>query len=759
MIPPRLCVPLYSLTLLLSAFLLFSVQPLLGKMILPLLGGAPAVWNTAMVFFQAALLAGYAYAHLTSRLTVGRQALVHFLVLAACAAALPIAIPAVWKTPPVTGYPVFWQLAMMAVVAGGPFFAISATAPLLQRWFTFTGHRDAANPYFLYAASNLGSMAALLLYPFAIEPHLAVHEQTRDWAGLYGLLIICIIACAFIAAKGRALPEVAETTPDAKVSRKQLGLWLLLGFLPSSLMLGVTTYITTDIASVPLLWIVPLALYTGSFIIAFARRPPVKLEAVTLLQGIVLAAAIALAVNAYTGDALISFVPAKISSFSIHLLLFFLSSLMCNMQLAQAQPAARHLTMYYLAIAAGGVAGGVFNALLAPVLFPLPIEYALALGALVLLRYRGGESLSLGALRRWLMAEKFGALAWKASLVTVVAWLCFINYDQFPAKNLMYLPPFALAALALLSRQRWLFALCAIAMLVVYPDYMWQNYRSALAWQRNFFGTLWVMQIEDVRFLMFNTTMHGAESVKADYIRIPLSYYAPNGPAGDVFEILNKRPGEQKIAQLGLGVGTITCYALPRRSFDIYEIDPDVVKIAQDPRLFAYLKGCGASYKIIMGDARLKLAAAPDHSYDLIFVDTFSSDNIPVHMMTKEAFSLYFSKLKPGGLVVVHLSNRYLNLTHVVSAIARDFHVYIAFGESKSVDLGDGLFASPSLYAVMTARAPDLQPFIARHWILFPSLPSWKSWSDDYSDIVSAISVWQKFWKEPDKSAAGSSGK
>lgn len=749
MIPPRLSVFLYSLTSLLSAFLLFSIQPLLGKMILPLLGGAPAVWNTAMVFFQAALLAGYAYAHFTSRLRPRRQALLHVAVLAICAVALPIAIPPAWRSPPVTGYPVFWQLAMMTVTAGGPFFAISATAPLLQRWFTFTGHRDAGNPYFLYAASNLGSMAALLLYPFVIEPHLTVHEQTQGWSGGYALLILLIAGCALSAATGPALPQTSETGPDVKPTARQIGLWMLLGFLPSSLMLGVTTYITTDIASVPLLWILPLALYTASFIIAFARRTFVKLESVTWLQGVMLAGAIALTVNSYAGNPLIDFVPAKLSSFFVHLLLLFLSALMCNMQLAQVKPAARHLTGYYLAIATGGVAGGLFNGLLAPVLFPLPIEYALALAVLVPLRYRGAGSVSLAALHQWLAGERFIGLAWKSAALTVAVSLCFVNYGQAPAKGWMYFPVAAFIALAALASRRWLFALAVLAMLGSYPDYMWQSYREALAWKRNFFGTLWVTQVDDIRFLLFNTTLHGSEAVKPEFIRIPLSYYAPTGPVGDVFDVLDNRKGKQKIAQLGLGIGSITCYSLPRRSFDIYEIDPDVVRIAEDPRLFAYLKGCGASYDIVMGDARLRLAAAPDHYYDLIFVDTFSSDNIPVHMMTQEAFRLYFSKLKPGGLVVVHLSNRYLNLTHVVSAIARDLHAYIAFNNSDSKDMGHGLFTSAALYAVMTPQSKDLQPFMARHWILLPPKDSWRSWRDDYSDIVSAVSLWQKFRKDP----------
>ena len=740
MYSPRLLVPLYALTLLLSAFLLFSVQPLLGKMILPMLGGAPAVWNAAMVFFQAMLLAGYAWVHFTSRfLKPSWQAALHIAVLLVCAAALPIIIPDGWENPPVSGNPVFWQLAMMSVACGGPFFALAATAPLLQRWFSFTGHTDASNPYFLYAASNLGSMTALLLYPFVIEPHLIIRQQTVDWAWGYGILVLLTGACA-LAARNHAPPVPADQGPPEKLAKKRIALWLLLSFLPSSLMLGVTTYITTDIAAVPLLWTVPLALYTGSFIVAFARRWPVSMGSVTFLQGLVLAAIIGLAIHSYRDYMLAVCV--------LHLALLFLS-LMCHMQLAQARPPARQLTLFYLVIAAGGVAGGLFNTLVAPRLFPFPLEYPLALAALVLVRYRSGPPPSFAGLRR-VLEKMLASQVWRIAVVAAtlpIGFYFMLTHPMDNGKDLGAMAAFAL--LAMLSGTRRPFAVAGIVLLAFYPGYSWSSYTEALAWKRNFFGILQVRDLDPERVLFFDTTIHGAQALDERYKRIPLTYYSPVGPAGDVFEILNGRKGNQNIAALGLGLGSVSCYALPRRHFDFYEINPDVVKMAQDPKLFTFLSGCGADYKIIMGDARLNLANAPDHSYDLIFVDTFSSDNIPVHMMTQEAFRLYFRKLKPGGLIAINVSNRYLNLDRVVIAIARDLHVYDMLKRSDIRASGD-LFITASNYAVMAGDAETLRPFLARGWVLPIPQPSWKSWRDDYSDIVSVLDVLQKYQPRPD---------
>ncbi len=583
-------------------------------------------------------------------------------------------------------------------------------------------------------------MTALLLYPFVIEPHLIIRQQTMYWAWGYGILVLLTGVCA-LAARNRSASVPAEQGPSEKPAKKTIALWLLLSFLPSSLMLGVTTYITTDIASVPLLWIVPLALYTGSFIVAFARKWPFGIGSVTFLQGLVLAVIVGLAIHSYHDY--------KLAVCVLHLVLLFFSALLCHMQLAQARPPARQLTLFYLVIAAGGVAGGLFNTLVAPRLFPFPLEYPLALAALVLVRYRSGPPPSFAWLHRGL-EKMLASTVWRVAVVvvTLAAGFYFMKHPVDDTKDLGAVAAFAL--LVVLSATRRAFAAAAIVLLAFYPGYSWSSYAEALAWKRNFFGILQVRNIDPERVLFFDTTVHGAQALNKRYERVPLTYYSPIGPAGDVFDILSQRPGKQNIAALGLGLGSVSCYALPRRHFDFYEINPDVVAMAQDPKLFTFLSGCGADYKIIMGDARLSLANAPDHSYDLIFVDTFSSDNIPIHMMTQEAFRLYFRKLKPGGLIAVNISNRYLDLARVVVAIARDLHVYDMLGSSDAQVTGDYLFISASVYAVLAEKPETLQPFLARRWVLPIPQPSWKSWRDDYSDIFSVLRVLQKYQNQSD---------
>ncbi|MBI4030681.1 MAG: spermidine synthase, partial [Proteobacteria bacterium] len=389
-----LYIPVFSATLLLSAFLLFGIQPLFGKMILPMLGGAPAVWNTAMVFFQAMLLAGYAYAHLTTRLMgVRAQAVLHILVLLSCAVFLPVSIPLGWRDPPAVSNPAFWQIGMMTVAIGGPFFVLAGTAPMLQRWFSLSPHPDSHNPYFLYAASNLGSMLALLLYPFVVEPLLKLKIQSIGWSVGYGFLILLTAACAFLPRQAENKKETAKSAPanDNALTPARIGLWLLLTFIPSSLMLGVTTYITTDLASVPLLWILPLALYVGTFIIAFARAQPVTLKKVLEWQSTFLLLVITSWIIGWQFNKALVVV--------VHLVLFFLTALFCHMQLAAARPDARNLTAFYLIMSLGGVLGGIFNALIAPQIFTLPIEYALILALSGFLRYQTDKMQSFAALK------------------------------------------------------------------------------------------------------------------------------------------------------------------------------------------------------------------------------------------------------------------------------------------------------------------------------------------------------------------------
>ncbi len=762
--PLRLYVPVYAVTLLASAFLLFAVQPLFGKMLLPLLGGAPAVWNTAMVFFQILLLAGYGYAHLiSSRLKIGWQSLLHIgLLLSFALLSLPVGLPPGLQ-PPVTANPSLWQLGVMLAAVGGPFFVLAGTAPLLQHWFSRTPHPDSGSPYFLYAASNLGSMTALLLYPVAIEPLLTVHTQSTAWAAGYGALIALTGICALLVDRKAPHDHIASQTQTADKNDRpdaaKIASWLLLSFIPSSLMLGVTTFITTDLASTPLLWILPLALYVSTFIIAFARRALVKMGTLLTWQAVFMVSAISLFSNLLH----------PLLTLTLHLVLFFLTALICHMQLSAMKPAnTKYLTAFYLIMSAGGALGGMFNALVAPLIFVLPYEYSLVLALSAFMRYHTDGLQSLRAAWKPLadtLSRKNPASIVKILLLPGItlflyaAVLCGLGIKPdikgaFPEGLMRLLLDFGInfsviacllflfVSLIILHHRRWAFALVIAFILLTTPMNNWNFRHKPIFQERNFFGVLKVADAEDsgVRLFMHGTTLHGAQPLDDAYKMIPVTYYYKTTPAGEIFEILNKKKGPQKIAVLGLGVGSVACYARNDRFFDFYEIDPDVAAIAENPLLFTYLSNCGSRYKITLGDARLKIAGAPDDSYDMIFLDTFSSDNIPVHILTAEAFDLYLTKLNKDGLIAINISNRHLNLEPVITGIARNAGIKVLF-KSKAPGRIEGTKISytGSIFAILARDEKALTPFRDSGWHDPRDDIIRRPWHDDFSNILGVL--------------------
>jgi hypothetical protein len=721
----------FSITLILSAFLLFSIQPLFTKMILPLLGGSASVWNTAMVFFQAMLLAGYAYAHLTSRyLSIRRQSILHLGILAACAVFLPIAIPA-GSHPAPDGNPAYWQLATMMAVVGAPFFIISSSAPMLQRWFSVTDHPEAANPYFLYAASNIGSMAALLSYPVIVEPLMTLPVQTFSWAIGYGLLVLLTGLCAWIVWGSRQNhAPIREQNREAAPSAREKLTWLVLAFIPSSLMLGLTTYITTDIASAPLIWVLPLALYLATFIIVFARKPIITAEYTLSLFTAFFVIMLFLSCS--------SLFTQKAIFLLVHAMVFFFACLLCHQRLADRRPPARHLTSFYMYMSLGGVLGGMFNAFLAPALFVVPIEYSLMLCAALFVRgfVVAGDAplLKMPAIGIWrsrslLLATGTLALMW-------FSW-------EVKEKYLYLFSAAAVAATLTTMRLKPLsFAVFGSVMLMIFSPLNLFSQTKILAMDRNFFGVLRVSDGSAVRGLLNGTTLHGAQPLAPEYRLTPVTYYSKNGPLGDLFRLLDARPGAQKIAVIGLGTGTIACYSRPGRAFDFYEINPDVIKIAEDQTLFTYLSDCGSPYKTILGDGRLKIAEAPDASYDAIILDAFSSDNIPVHLLTVEAFRIYMKKLKPGGLMISHISNRHLDLEPVLESISRATGIPAAIRTSraKPVAPGSRLYDSAAIYVAMTQSGDDLMTLYKNDgWNVLHAPPGYRAWTDDYANIAAAL--------------------
>ncbi len=730
-----LTVPLFAITLILSAFLLFSVQPYFARLILPLLGGSPSVWNTAMVFFQAMLLAGYAYAHATSHFfSIRAQAILHAVLLLSFAAFLPIVLPA--ELQPSSGTPpALWQLGIMAMLVGAPFFIIAASAPMFQRWFSASGHKDAANPYFLYAASNIGSMAALLSYPAIVEPLMTLKMQSLAWAGGYGVLIALTLLCAFAVWKNGARTIIARENA-APLTLKTKLIWIALAFIPSSLLLGVTTHVTTDIASVPLLWIVPLALYLATFIIVFARRSIFNMRDCAILYSTAFIF-IASLITATVYDRLSIM-------FIMHFVLFFFAALMCHKMLADRRPDAAHLTSFYLYMSLGGVLGGMFNALLAPLLFKTPIEYTVLLCLTLFVRaYILHEKSTFPKIPPILDWVKSPSL-WLA-IATFIAM--YVAGDQAILKYYFIAAGLAGLTLIAMRRQPIPFAVFGSFILLVNSPLTEHLSDHHILQERNFFGVLRVIDSEDqsLRNFLHGTTLHGAQPKQADQRLMQMTYYNPVGPLGDVFRILDREaPAPQKIGGIGLGVGTIACYTQTDRSFDFYEIDPAVARIAEDKNLFTYLSDCGSPYQIILGDGRLTLNNAQDGLYDLLIIDAFSSDNIPMHLITLEAFQGYMKKVKPNGMIIFNTSNRFIDLEPQLAALSAATKVpsLIKYSSSGPVSPDSTLRYTAAEYIVFT---PDPDKLIRLrtldNWTPTTLKPGFRIWTDDYANIIAGLNI------------------
>jgi SAM-dependent methyltransferase len=699
-------------TLFLSAGLLFLVQPMVTKMVLPQLGGSPSVWNTCICFFQAVLLLGYGYAHaLATRFGERYQAVIHGTVLILAALFLPLDLTA--RSPPPDGIPVLWLIGRLATTVGPPFFAISATAPLLQRWFSRTDHPAASDPYFLYAASNTGSLLALLTYPLLVEPYFPLSEQSRCWSAGFGLLAAGIVAC-WLGYRGRIVVgrPAREAAPRPAASARVR--WIAYSFVPSAMLLAVTAHITTDLVSAPLFWVIPLALYLSTFILTFARHPPLSHgQMVKLLPFLII---------------LVVVLPAGIHSIwllLLHLASFFVIAMVCHGELARYRPPVRDLTEFYIWISFGGVLGGVFDALLAPAVFPDIWEYPLVLVAACLIRPDAVNG-AKGVLR--------GDLALPALLFAGLSVLA--DYSG-KAPGWFLVATLMLTAVALLkfSEHRWRFALGVAGCLLVQQTTGWSD---TLSTARSFFGVYRVKLVEDgaLKVMQHGTTLHGIESTRPGEGAVPLSYYNREGPFGRFFEAISDRQ-VTRVGVIGLGTGSLACYAQPGQVWTFHEIDPEVEKLARG--FFEFLGRCGNDPRIVIGDARLTLHHVPDEDYDVIIIDAFSSDSIPIHLLTREALSLYHRKLAADGVILFHISNRHLDLAPVIAALARDANsparhlFYIPPGpmtlgrlSTEVVAVGQPGRALDSLSAVGGWDVPGVAPAAAL-------------WTDDRSDIIGRL--------------------
>lgn len=716
--------------IMLSASLLFMVQPMFTKLVLPRFGGAPSVWSVAIVFFQTALLAGYAYAHGVTRCLPRRPSVaIHLALMIAALFALPLSIASGWERPPQTGQ-ALWLIGLFTISIGLPFFALAANGPLLQAWFARTDHPAAQDPYFLYSASNVGSFLALVAYPTLIEPFVRLGEQVRLWSIGFCLLIVLLAACGVLLWRSPDAGVRAVSATDAAPTWRDAAFWVALAAVPAGLLVAVTAHISTDVAAVPLLWVLPLALYLLTFVIAFARRPIIPHWLVLALQPPSIVALVAVII--------FDSVKSILAVLAVHLAVFFVNALMCHGELARTRPSPTYLTAFYLWIAAGGVIGGIVTGLIAPHVFDWVAEYPILIALAVLCR--PGLTLPSDPLRRYLL---FGGMT-AALLVLVVCAVYPITFDE-KAFNLVL--AVLLAGTVLLWRAPLPFA-AVIAFVLLFNHSIVEQAGATSV--RSFFGVSKVTETTDGQFrlLQHGTTLHGGQRIReangepaaADPPELLLYYWDGSAISEAVAAARARVDGPIRFAVIGLGAGALACRAHPQDTMRYYEIDPAIIRIARDPSLFSFLSACRPDVPIVVGDARLTLAEAPDGAYDLIIVDAFSSDAIPIHLLTREAMAIYLKKLGPHGMVVMHVSNRHLELPSVVAGIAAANGLVTLVNDDADLDEAANPYKFVGTVAAVARSAEDFGALAqSRDWTLKPVDPSQRVWSDDYCNIVGAV--------------------
>jgi hypothetical protein len=726
-----------------------------ARMLLPKLGGAPAVWNTCVAFYQLVLLAGYAYAHaVVTLLRTRAQIVLHVMLLLAAALTLPVGVARSWSPSP-SANPALAALGLLAGSLGLPFFVLAGSGPLLQYWFVSRhGARGTtSNPYRLYAASNVGSLLALLAYPLAIEPALRLREQSLLWTAGYAALVLIAVSCGVVTWRSVRNSSQSTRKPGAHDQPRQADppdpgvgpgsdpvtparrlQWLALAFAPSSLMLSVTTFISTDIAAIPLLWVVPLALYLVTLVMAFADRQFVPQALIDFLFPAAVVATVTL-ILAETA------IPVRYEIWG-HMIAFVVVALRCHMTMAALRPSPTRLTEFYLWIAAGGALGGLFNTFAAPVLFNTPIEYPLVVIAVCLL-FPDVPLPGRGVQRRPVPDTLLGIMTlWPVLLLIVFSQLIYrVDWGLPEATRLRsafaVIP--AVAVAFILGRSPWRLGV-ALALVLIAEPWVRVDDRVTLHIERSFFG---VHRVNDTGFehvLQSGTTNHGSQAVDPALNCEPLSYYTRVGPIGQLFASFATGPGRTRFGVIGLGTASMAAYAKPGDSWTFFEINPAVERLARNPDYFTFLRDCAPGARVVLGDARQSLERVPDGAFDVLVVDAFSSDAIPVHLMTAEAVALYFRKLTPDGLLVLHVSNRYLDLAPVVAAIVNHLGL-TAMIQHYQPNAGDEreLRLIPSTWIVAGRRRIDLQPLLGTPRWQEPVAPPGPLWTDDYSNVLRIV--------------------
>lgn len=740
----------FLLLLLLSAFLLFTIQPMFSRLILPVWGGTPQVWNTSMVFYQMVLFLGYLYSHLlTKYFSFTYQYMLHLLLLLLCIITMiPVDILLSFTT--AQENPIVTIFRILFTGIGGVFFLLSATAPLVQRWFSYTTYKHSDNPYFLYAASNLGSMIALLGYPILIEPYFGLKFQFAYWS--YGFIVVFVLFLTVVLSlcinlrkprvdskdnynddnsKKEEEPLGTVNVDVSKVSLKVKLYWLLFSFLPSALLLAVTTYLNDTIPSGSLLWIFPLAIYIGAYIFVF-RTKPILSERNTrdfLTYLLICYCVVQILVGSFS----------NVIAFFFHLLCLWLCVSICLIRLFDLRPHIKHITSFYLWISFGGLLGGMFNAFLVPSIFIDITEYYLLLVVILFITFTGVKT-------NLLAVNKYAILLG----VIASALFYFLLYDKayFSDYVLYFLVGSLLFCLAYLRMVKLVFALVIGVFFysITLPD-------KILYKERNFFGSCRVVNKGSVNLLFHGSTIHGIQyrdknsGFAIDYEKLPVSYYSYLGPYADLMSYMEYNCiNSQNIAALGLGVGVVSAYGHAYQNFDFYEINPDLIAIAKNPAYFTYLNNTEASHTIYQGDARVLLqqrdSSAP--SYDLLFADTFSGDNVPIHLMSKEAVLLYLDKLTKNGILSIHISSRTLDLSGVLEAIANQIPNITILRKTTVSHIADPIYRSmcqPSDCIVFLKNNQQVVFFKEKGWKSIPISSRVPAWTDDYSNILRSLKV------------------
>lgn len=726
---------LFTLTIFVGSFLLFLVQPMVARMALPQLGGAPAVWNSAMLVYQALLLGGYAYAHWIGRFAVRRQAAVHLVLLAIAALWLPVGLANI--APPATGQEALWVPLFLAASIGPVFFVVAAQAPLMQRWFAADG--NAADPYTLYAASNLGSFSGLISYPLLVEPLMPLALQSVGWAAGYGVLALLVI----LTARARWTASGGTTAGTAAVSApptlRQIVHWLLLAAVPSGLMLSTTTHLTTDIFAMPLLWVIPLGLYLLSFVFAFGNWPRTADTIRIIAPAFLLLSGGLAMLSDSNGSLLVAFAS---------LIMLFVVSTALHSHLYDRRPATDRLTLFYLVMSAGGAIGGLFAALIAPLLFDWVYEHPILVLTAALL-------LPLPALVPWAnrlhpVTARFVVIA----LVTLAAAAALPFANRWDGGSLQ-LAAIGFAALVGLAVIPWRWAFATVLALVMFVVGGATTISKSLEGQRtrSYFGVYTVRDDTQAqrRMLAHGTTLHGMMLTAKGRELTPTTYYAAQSGVGLALERAPVLFGNAaSVGIVGLGTGTLACYRQPGQAWDFYEIDQAMVDIARDSGLFAFIPRCAPDARMLVGDARIELAKQPAGRYDILAIDAFSSDAIPLHLLTSEAFGVYARSLKPGGILVVHISNRFFDLEPVLASEAarRGWATAVRLDEPTKAAQDSGATGStwvafsedPARLAALTGplvpRARSAEPDA---WVATRLVPGFTGWTDDFASVLPIV--------------------